>query len=62
MMPDCRPWRDAGAGARRGRWRAGIAEIKVTPLVADGHVSASFAAPEAFTDDSREVVKSGAAR
>jgi hypothetical protein len=36
-----------------------IAEIKVTPLVAEGHVTASFAAPEAFTDDSREVVKSG---
>ena len=38
---------------------AGTAEIKVTPVVTDGHVSASFAAPEAFTDDSREVVKSG---
>ena len=37
----------------------GIADIKVTPLVADGHVTASFAAPDAFTDDSREVVKSG---
>jgi hypothetical protein len=36
-----------------------IADIKVTPVVAEGHVTASFASPEAFTDDSREVVKSG---
>jgi hypothetical protein len=36
-----------------------VADIKVTPVVADGHVVASFAAPDAFTDDSREVVKSG---
>lgn len=36
-----------------------IAGIKVTPLVTEGHVTASFAAPGAFTDDSREVVKSG---
>jgi len=35
------------------------AEIKVTPVVTAGHVSASFAAPDAFTEDSREVVKSG---
>jgi hypothetical protein len=35
------------------------ADIKVTPVVAEGHVSASFSAPGAFTDDSREVVKSG---
>src|SRR5207253_3229259 len=35
------------------------AEIKVTPLVSEGHVSASFAAAAAFNDDSREVVKSG---
>ena len=34
-------------------------EIKVTPLVADGHVSASFSAPDALTDGGREVVKSG---
>jgi hypothetical protein len=38
---------------------AGIADIKVTPVVAAGQVLASFAAPEAFTDDAREVVKSG---
>jgi len=35
------------------------AEIKVTPVVTDGRISASFSAPDAFTDDSREVVKSG---
>jgi hypothetical protein len=35
------------------------AEIKVTPVVTDGRVSASFAAPGAFNEDSREVVKSG---
>jgi hypothetical protein len=36
------------------------ADVKVTPLVGlDGHVSASFAAPTAFTDDAREVVRSG---
>ena len=37
----------------------GTADITVTPLVAEGHVTASFAAPDAFTDDSREVVTSG---
>jgi hypothetical protein len=36
-----------------------VADIKVTPVVAEGHVTTSFASPEAFTDDSREVVKSG---
>jgi hypothetical protein len=36
-----------------------MADIKVTPVVTDGHVVASFAAPEAFTDENREVVKSG---
>jgi hypothetical protein len=35
------------------------AEIKVSPVVADGRVTASFAAPDAFTDDNQEVVKSG---
>jgi len=35
------------------------AEIKVTPVVAEGHVAASFSAVGAFTPDSREVVKSG---
>jgi len=34
-------------------------DIKVTPLVADGRVSASLVAPEAFTAESRDVVKSG---
>jgi len=34
-------------------------DIRVTPLVADGRVSASFVAAAAFTDDSRQVVKSG---
>jgi hypothetical protein len=36
-----------------------VADIKVTPLVADGHVSVSFVAPDAFTVDSRDVVKTG---
>jgi hypothetical protein len=35
------------------------AEITVTTVVTDGHVATSFAAPDAFTEDSREVVKSG---
>ena len=39
-------------------WSAS-ADIKVTPLVTDGHVSASIDAPDAFTEDSREVIKSG---
>jgi len=38
---------------------AATADIKVTPLVADGHVSASFIAPDAFTRDTRDVVKTG---
>ena len=37
----------------------GVADIKVTPLVAEGRVTASLAAPEAFTDDNREIIKSG---
>ena len=40
-----------GAGAFAG--------IKVTPVATEGRVSASFAAPQAFTEDSREVVQSG---
>ncbi len=43
----------AGLGA------PGVADIKVMPVVAAGHVLASFTAPEAFTDDSRELVRSG---
>jgi Domain of unknown function (DUF4390) len=46
-------------------WLAALAtlaawsEVKVTPLVADGKVFASFAAPDAFSDDAREVMRSG---
>ena len=36
-----------------------VADIKVTPVVTAGQVSASFTAPDAFTDDSHEVAKSG---
>jgi len=36
-----------------------VADIKVTPVVTGGHVVTTFAAPDAYTDDSREVVKSG---
>jgi len=35
------------------------AEIRVTPLVADGQVFASFAAPAAVTEDARAVMRSG---
>jgi hypothetical protein len=35
------------------------ADIRVTPLVAEGRVFASFAAPAAVTDDAREVMRSG---
>jgi Domain of unknown function (DUF4390) len=35
------------------------ADVKVTPLVVNGQVFASFAAPSAFTSDAAEVVKSG---
>lgn len=34
-------------------------DIRVTPVVADGQVSASFTAPAAFTEDTRAVLKSG---
>jgi hypothetical protein len=37
----------------------GAADIKVTPVVTAGQVLASFAAPDAFTDASRELVRSG---
>jgi len=33
--------------------------IQVTPVVADGRVSASFIAPSAFDDDAQEVIQSG---
>jgi hypothetical protein len=35
------------------------ADIQVTPVVADGAVSASFSAPAAFGDDTRDAVRSG---
>jgi hypothetical protein len=38
---------------------AAAAPVKVTPLVADGRVFASFTAPGAYTDDVRDAVKSG---
>jgi Domain of unknown function (DUF4390) len=34
-------------------------EIRVTPLVAEGKVSASFSAPAGFSDDARAVLASG---
>ena len=34
-------------------------DIRVTPVVADGQVFASFTAPTTFTDETREVLKSG---
>jgi hypothetical protein len=37
----------------------GNAEIEVQPVVTDGHVTASFAAPSCFTDDARAVLRSG---
>jgi len=35
------------------------AEINVTPVVIEGRVVASFTAPNAFSDDAREVLQSG---
>ena len=46
-------------------WVAAVAvlgaasDIQVTPVVSDGQVSASFAAPAAFGDDMRDAVRSG---
>jgi hypothetical protein len=46
-------------------WLAGVAtllaagEIRVTPLVTDGRVLASFLAPTAFDADAREMLQSG---
>jgi hypothetical protein len=37
----------------------GSGDIQVQPVVADGHVAASFAAPACFTDDARAVLRSG---
>jgi Domain of unknown function (DUF4390) len=34
-------------------------DVAVTPVVAEGHVFASFTAPSAFTDDAEAVVQSG---
>jgi hypothetical protein len=48
-----------------GVWAMGLAtllaatDVKVTPLVTNGRVFTSFAAPSAFTSDAREVVRSG---
>jgi len=54
-------WRDAAVvlALALGTIGGEIAEIKVTPVVTDGHVAATFSAPQAFNDESREVVKSG---
>jgi len=38
---------------------AAPADIRVTPIVADGHVYASFSVPGAFTDDAQAVLQSG---
>jgi hypothetical protein len=38
---------------------AAAAEVKVTTVVSDGRVLASFAAPAAWTTDTRELVRSG---
>ena len=38
---------------------AGMSDIRVTPIVADRHVAASFVAPAAFTEDARAVLQSG---
>lgn len=45
--------------ARPAPEAAAPVEIKVTPLVTEGRVSASFVAGGAFTSESRDVVKSG---
>jgi hypothetical protein len=38
---------------------AAAADIRVTPVVSSGQVLASFAAPDAFTDETRELVRGG---
>jgi hypothetical protein len=38
---------------------AAVPDIKVTPVVASGNVLATFVAADAFTDDSREIVRNG---
>lgn len=38
---------------------AAAGDIQVTPAIADGQISASFAAPAAFGDDMRDAVRSG---
>jgi hypothetical protein len=45
----------AGAAAPAAQ----VADIRVTPLVAGGEVSASFVAPAAFTSDAQAVLQSG---
>jgi hypothetical protein len=56
----------ARAGVAAAVWLAAAATlvavtdvVRVAPLVTDGRVFTSFAAPGAFTADAREVVKSG---
>jgi hypothetical protein len=38
---------------------ASVGDIRVTPIVADRHVAASFTAPASFTEDARAVLQSG---
>ncbi|MCC7007612.1 MAG: DUF4390 domain-containing protein [Acidobacteria bacterium] len=45
--------------AGSGGLAAAIQPIEVTPVVADGRVSASFSVPSAFDEDVREVIRSG---
>ena len=37
----------------------GPGDIRVTPVVSDGRIHASFAAPAAFTEDAQAVLQSG---
>lgn len=39
--------------------RASVGDIRVTPIIADGRVAASFTAAPGFGDDARAVVQSG---
>jgi len=54
-----------GAVAFAAVWLTGVAlaadtgTVKVTPVVSDGRVLATFAAPGAWTDDARQLVETG---
>src|SRR6185295_19763365 len=51
-------WGLVAAAAASLAWTT-VAPVKVTPVITEGHVLASFSAPSAFTGDAEHVMQTG---